>query len=269
MAQNDDKVIEFSQLLASVRQRVNGRYTQVAPLPPTSWREAMRARLHQPDLRRRLTIATLLLALQLLYFPINKLAKGKRNLSIGQLDGRIPRLSVFVMPYIMGLSYLSLKHYIAALFLSRRHFQEHVVATTTATLTGFTIWLLYPAHVSKKPFTPRPGNAFDKMLYWLHIHDKDYGRHNSFPSSHVYYVAIGLRYLSKEYPDYYWFFFGSSVANAVSTLFTHQHYIADVVAGFGLSYAATMLSEHVLTPLLVGETPANSAADNGRNPAAG
>lgn len=183
-----------------------------------------------------------------MYFPINKIVKSDRNLAIRAIDGRMPRLSIFVAPYAFGFWYLGSVSHVAALFLSKKHWQEHCVSLFMITLTGFTFWLLYPARVIKKPFEPRENHLFDNLLKLIHTSDKGYGQHNSFPSSHVYYVNVGLHYLKKEYPQYSWFFNGSIAINAMSTLFTHQHYVADVAAGFALSYTVTRLTDTVIAP---------------------
>lgn len=199
---------------------------------------------------RRFVIAFFLWGLQALYFPINRIAKGERNMSIPAIDGRMPRVSAFIVPYAVGFIYLGISNYVAALLLNRKNFQGHVIAMLPATLIGFAFWLFYPAKVPKKRFVPRPNHLFDQWLDSVQRNDGLYGQHNSFPSSHVYYVAIGIHYLAKQYPRYQWFFDTSSVINAASTMLTHQHYFADVASGYLLSYVATWLSDNKLTPAL-------------------
>lgn len=252
MPTSDDKFIELNDIIDSLQYRMNGKSAipAKAQAPQTFW-QTIRERLKQKHVQRQVLLGLAVWAFQALYFPINKRAKGERDLSIEAIDGRIPRYSSFIVPYSLGFVYLSLMHPIAGVALSRRHFRQHIVASMVATITGFLFWIFFPAKVTKRPFTPRPNNLFDKALHTLHYHDKDYGQYNSFPSSHVYYVAIGLSYLAKEYPKTYWFFYGSSIANAISTLVTHQHYVADAAAGFALSYAAIKASDELVTPFMV------------------
>ncbi len=223
-----------------IRSQINASIQQIKSdtVKPKWWRMTS----------RRFWIATLLWAIQAMYFPINHLVRSERSLAIQAIDGRMPRISLFVVPYLVGFGYLGAVNHVAAAFLSKKHWQEHCIALLTVTLTGFTIWILYPARVLKRPFKPRSKNLFDYALRMIQTSDKTYGQYNSFPSSHVYYVNVGLHYLKKEYPEYKWFFNTSIVLNAMSTLFTHQHYIADVVAGFGLSYATTRLTDNVIAP---------------------
>ncbi|NDJ85198.1 MAG: phosphatase PAP2 family protein [Chloroflexi bacterium] len=200
------------------------------------------------DSWRFLLPAIVLTALQLLYFPLNMVADGNRSLSIAVIDDSIPRVSLFVVPYIVGIVYLSTANFFAAGLLARKHYQQHVFAFLTAMLIGFGFWYFFPAYIEKDAFDPAKNNPFDQLLYLLHGGDSAYGQHNSFPSSHVYYVTVGLVYLMKTYPQYRNFFIFSIVVNAASTLFTHQHYVIDVAAGFGLAAFAVWLSDTYLTP---------------------
>lgn len=190
--------------------------------------------------------AGLLFLLQFLYFPLNKMARGERSLLIKQIDGRVPRISWFVAPYLLGFGYISTVNFVAALTLSPQRFRKHCAAMSIATPTGFAFWYLFPAKVEKRAFEPRPDNLYDAVLRWLQVFDKSYGKYNSFPSSHVYYVTIGLYYLSKEFPQHRWWINSLVGINAASTVFTHQHYVIDVVAGFALSYTAIYLADQIV-----------------------
>jgi hypothetical protein len=191
--------------------------------------------------KSRFTKALLITAVQGLYFPINRLRRGNRNLSIKAIDSRMPRISIFVIPYVLGILYLSAGNFIAALLLSPRNWKGHCTGFSIAMIAGFIIWIVFPARVTKSPFVPK--TKFDHMLQKLHFHDKDYGQHNSFPSSHVYYINVSLHYLKKEYPSYKWFFNAAILVNALSTVFTHQHYVGDVVSAFWLSRTAVKMEE--------------------------
>ncbi len=194
--------------------------------------------------------AMLLFFLQFLYFPLNKRGHGDRDLSIKQLDGPMPRISWFVAPYLIGFAYIASVNFVAALSLSPKHFREHCIAMATATLTGFTFWYFYPAKVEKRVFVPREDNLFDVVLRWLQVFDKSYGKYNSFPSSHIYYVTIGLHYQGKEFPQHRWWLNSLIGINAASTVLTHQHYVIDVAAGFALSRLAVRLADKKLAPLV-------------------
>lgn len=88
--------------------------------------------------------------------------------------------------------------------------------------------------------SPRPGVALPKGFFWdalkiLYDIDRADG---VFPSSHVIMTVVALIFLRKAgIPWLDWIFFlvwGAAIS--VSTLFVKQHFVADVVAGFGLAF---------------------------------
>ncbi len=226
--------------------------TKIQQKPPSlSYLREQWEREWKPRLKKRWLVLLLLFLFQMLYFPINKRSKGDRSLFSKHIDGRTPRWSVFVVPYVAGFGYIANMNTIAAATLSPKYWREHCMALTSVTLAGFAVWILYPARVVKRPFKPRRFNPFDWGLKILQDLDKGYGQYNSFPSSHVYYVTLGLYFLSKEFPQYRWMLYPSTLFNASSTLLTHQHYFADAASGFVFSHTAIWLAEHKLVPHLM------------------
>ncbi|MCQ3929013.1 MAG: hypothetical protein DPW16_01020 [Chloroflexi bacterium] len=200
------------------------------------------------SLRERWPLLLFLLAFQSLYFPINQVVSGGVHLYIPQIDGNIPRLSIFVIPYAMGFMLMPIFPLLAAWKFSRQMFQEYAIAFFSVMVLGFIIWLAMPAYIIKHSF--EPNGFFDQLLYQLHDGDSSYGTHNSFPSSHVYYVTVAMVYFWRKWPKQWISWATFTVANAASTLFTHQHYFADVVAGFALTWFAVWLTRRHLLPII-------------------
>jgi len=210
-----------------------------------------REALLSPDLfsegvKIRWRIVALLGLIQGLYFPINQLHDGGMTLDLDFLDGAMPRASYFVIIYQLGLGYLSLSTIIAGLLLPRDLFQKYVIAFLFVMLTGFSIWIIFPAYVEKQTFTPH--GFFDNLLHSLHDSDDSFGTHNAFPSSHIYYVMIGLYFLAQRFKRYWFWFALVAFLNAMSTMFTHQHYFLDVVAGFALTWIGLWVTLRFLAP---------------------
>jgi membrane-associated phospholipid phosphatase len=199
-------------------------------------------------LRERWPLLLFIIAFQSLYFPINQIVSGGVHLYIPQIDGEMPRLSIFVIPYAMGFVLMPLFPIIAAWKFSRQVFQEYAIAFFAIMVIGFTIWLLFPAYIVKHSF--EPNGFFDDLLYNLHDGDSTYGTHNSFPSSHVYYVTLAMVFFWRKWPKQ-WVIWGTfTVVNAVSTLFTLQHYFVDVVSGFALTWFVIWLTRTHLLPII-------------------
>lgn len=194
----------------------------------------------------RWRIVALLGLIQGLYFPINQLHNSGVTLDLDFLDGAMPRVSYFVIIYQAGLLYLSLATVIAGFCLPRDLFQKYVMAFLFVMLTGFSIWIIFPAYVEKQTFTP--DGFFDELLYTLHDSDDSFGTHNAFPSSHIYYVMIGLYFLAKRFKRHWFWFALLALLNAMSTMLTHQHYFLDVLAGFVLTWFGLWLTLRYLAP---------------------
>lgn len=210
-----------------------------------------REALFSPDLfsqglKTRWRIVAILALIQTLYFPINQLHSGGVTLDLDFLDGAMPRVSYFVIIYQLGLVYIGAANLIAAITLPRDLFQKHIIAFLFVMLIGFSIWIIFPALVEKKPFTPN--GFFDEILHSLHDSDDDFGTHNAFPSSHIYYVTVGLFFLSQRFKKQ-WFWFGLvAFLNAMSTMLTHQHYFIDILAGFILTWFGIWMTLRFFAP---------------------
>lgn len=200
------------------------------------------------SLRERWPLLLFLLAFQSLYFPINQIVSGGVHLYIPQIDGAIPRLSIFVIPYAMGFTLMPIFPLIAAWKFPRQLFQEYAIAFFAIMCIGFTIWLVFPAYIVKHSFEPE--GFFDHLLYSLHDGDSSYGTHNSFPSSHVYYITLAMVYLWRKWPKQWMTWVTFTFTNAVSTLFTHQHYFVDVLSGLVLTWLAIWLTRRYLLPFI-------------------
>jgi len=198
--------------------------------------------------RSRIPILLLVYGIQLLYFPINIYLqnKGGFKADIASIDGNMPLLPIFVVPYYMGLGSLPIWHAVAAWKFPRDLFQKYIVAFLTVMLVGFSLWLLFPAYVSKDPIT---GNGFfTDILKNLHDGDDQYGNHNAIPSSHVYYVTIAVLFYIQRFRKWTIPLLTFAVINALSTMFTHQHYFLDVITGFINTYFGYLLATRVFVP---------------------
>ena len=185
-----------------------------------------------------------------LYFPINRYLNDKGGFvaHLDSIDGNMPLLPVFVIPYVLGFGMIGLMPIYAAWKFPRQLFQQYMTALFTIMVIGFTIWIVLPAYVVKEPVV---GDGFFRELNrMVHNNDSTYGTHNAIPSSHVYYVTIGMCYYLLYNRRLAVPLAAFAVMNALSTMFTHQHYFLDVVAGFLLTIPVYELTQHVTVPYL-------------------
>lgn len=193
--------------------------------------------------RDRIPLLLLIIGIQSLYFPLNRTGTSAARVDLSLIDGVMPLIGPFVVPYLLGFILISTLPLIAVLVLPRRLFQQFTIAYLCVMLLGFFIWSAFPAYVYKAPF--QPVGIFEEWTQDLHERDQVYGNHNAIPSSHVYYITVGLYFFAKRWPRHWFLFASTAVINVWSTLFTHQHYFLDVLSGLVLTIFGIWVARHV------------------------
>lgn len=198
--------------------------------------------------RERIPLVAFLLAWQCWYFVINQYLKDKGGFvaDLDVIDGNMPLLPIFVIPYLLGLSMMPIFTLFAAWKFPRDLFQRYAIAFFAIMCIGYTLWLIFPAYVVKEPI--EGSGFFTDLLKRLHSGDDDYGTHNAIPSSHVYYVTIAICYYISWNRKLFIPGIIFATFNALSTMFTHQHYFLDVIAGWVQTVGVYYLAERVLVP---------------------
>lgn len=197
--------------------------------------------------RMRLPLLGFLLAFQMLYFPINQIHEGGFTADIEAIDGEMPLFPIFVVPYVLSIWLMPLFPLYAAWKFPRALFREYMVAFFTIMVMGYSLWILIPAYVEKQPINET--GFFAEWLIQLHDGDSSYGTHNALPSSHVYYITLAVCYFILYNHKLLIPGILFAVVNALSTMFTHQHYFLDAVAGLLLTFVAYEVTHHVLIPM--------------------
>jgi membrane-associated phospholipid phosphatase len=96
-------------------------------------------------------------------------------------------------------------------------------------------FIFFPTYV---PAEALPGtDIFTTILRFIH---HNLGRYDAFPSGHVYITTLLALFFSRWVPRQKLLWTFVIIIVSLSTLFTHQHYILDVVGG----YAAALMGYH-------------------------
>lgn len=104
------------------------------------------------------------------------------------------------------------------------------------------IWYFWPNGV-KRPLVAKPKNISEKFLATIYHHDNDT---NGCPSSHVFTSVIGGWFLGLVFPEIQigmWLWAGLI---SLSTLYTKQHYVVDVIWGIILAIVSVLLANFIL-----------------------
>ena len=198
--------------------------TMVAELP---WRDA-RESLKRPY---RVTIPmVVLVCLVPLYIFIAAVIESRPvNAPTTPLDRVIPLVPFWSLVY--GALYLVL--IIAPVFIVRDEelLRRTVWSYLTVWLTAYACFYMYPTYAPRPDSIP--GSGFGVWgLRLLYSSDPPY---NCFPSLHVAHSFVSAFACHRVHRRLGRLALGAAALVALSTLFTKQHYVLDVVAGIGMA----------------------------------
>jgi len=112
-----------------------------------------------------------------------------------------------------------------------RDFRAFIAAALFTVGIGNLTFLLFPTYIDLPTI---PGNDIFSIL--LRMVQVAGGTHAALPSAHNFLTMLFCATLNHLYPRYRWLWISIVVIVALSTLFTGQHYILDVVAGLLLGW---------------------------------
>jgi membrane-associated phospholipid phosphatase len=181
-------------------------------------------------LRKRIALIALVCCIQLIYIPTS-------NRITGGIEPKLP-IDIFpvwplwVLPYV--LCYLLWITSIAWIIFKAedRFFRSFIAASLVTFLLGNLTFIFFPTFVRSVPFD---GNdLFANLLRTIH---ENWGRYDAFPSGHIYITTLLALFFGRWYPRNKLLWILVLVIVSLSTLFTGQHYILDVLGGYLVALA--------------------------------
>jgi len=181
----------------------------------------------------KLLVAGLFLTLIIIYFPINRFVSHGVSLKTF-LDESISLIPVFVIPYLIGATLILFMPLFFIYKLSEEDFKKYVLVFLSSTILSYLIYLIFPTYVDR-PLIQSQNDIFSKLLTLLYSVDKSY---NAAPSGHTFYSIInGVFLLNLSDNNIFKFFVVAGFFIIIlSTLFTKQHYLLDVISGILFAY---------------------------------
>jgi membrane-associated phospholipid phosphatase len=183
-------------------------------------------------LRERLLWLFALLAVQLVYFPINRIVSGGVTLRIPALDDLVPIWPVWVVPYLLSLVWWTACYIWAAWKMDGRLYRAFASAVIVTVLASCVVYLVFPTYIVRRPIEGS-GWAVD-LLRLVYASDRVY---NAFPSGHVYNAVLVALFWSRWLPRLRWLWVASAAVIVLATLFTGQHHLVDPFGGVLFAWA--------------------------------
>lgn len=192
---------------------------------------------------KRIFFFCLIILSQALYLPLNKFLRGGTAINT-PLDAMIPIIPYWSIPYLLWMICWFWLCFWAALKMPEEIFKSYFTSTLLVILSAMVVYLTFPTFVIREPVQ---GTGFGAdILRWIYSND---GLYNAFPSGHIYLATLTTIFYSRWNPGYSWFWYATLLVVSCSTLFTGQHYIADVIGGvvFALigAYVGTRFVERI------------------------
>jgi membrane-associated phospholipid phosphatase len=190
--------------------------------------------------KRSIIFATISILMLALYLPLNR-PFGETHSFEHVIDGYIPLLTIFVIPYI---SYYFFLIFTFMFFLKRKNskiLETTSIALIIVTSAAYLFYFFYQNSIQRPMINPQ--NIFDQIYLWINSQVAPF---NAFPSLHVAVSLIclmGIKVLKTK-----WFpYIGVWVLLIIlSTVFTKQHYFLDVVGGLILAVISFALTKKIL-----------------------
>lgn len=220
--------------------------------PQPAPREHRRSRPGLRDLLVVIALAAVLAWLFTLYGPLNH--GPERWVLKTPLDARIPLVKPLVIPYV---SIFVVAAVTVGTFLLRslRMAQSLLLASALTLIVAYLFYAYAQTYVARPMVTG--DDVFSRLLRFVYGNDNAF---NCFPSLHTAFsVVMGV----------HWMWFNPRVGRyvagwcgliVVSTVFVHQHYVADVAGGIVIAGAACLIARR-LTARRPTTTPPGGHAD--------
>jgi membrane-associated phospholipid phosphatase len=182
---------------------------------------------HLTPAQRRILFLTLLAVLSL-YLVINRLMSWQGNGTTVEiwLDQYVPFWPIWVVPYVLSILWWGVAALWAYLKMEDSLYVAFITGWISTCLLGYAIFIFYPNYMIRPQVT---GTGWAEWLIrFIYANDRTY---NAFPSQHLWDTVTITLIWSRWKPRLRWPLWGLTLIVAMSTLFTGQHWIMDVIGG--------------------------------------
>lgn len=143
----------------------------------------------------------------------------------------IPIYPIWVVPYVLCFPLWISCAIWAIAKMESRLFREFIPAALFTVSVGVVTFIIFPTYIDL------PGiegtDIFSELLRQIQILG---GSYDAFPSAHLYMTTLFSLFYARWYPRLRLLWLGILIVVGLSTLFTGQHYILDVIGGIFLGW---------------------------------
>ncbi len=174
--------------------------------------------------RIRVAILFFLTILQLIYFPINRNMAGGITTYLA-IDSRIILAPIWAIPYLLSIFWWIAALIWAAIKMEYERFLHFSACLGLTILTSYLIYIIFPTYVERPEIIG--GDYLSQLIKFIYGNDQPY---NALPSGHTYTTLIITIFWIDWLPKQRILWISIAVIVILSTLFTKQHAVLDLVA---------------------------------------
>ena len=202
------------------------------------------------SLNKRVLFLVLVCSIQIIYVPTSFRTTGgiepKLPIDI------FPVWPVWVIPYMLCYPLWLFSVAWAVAKMEDRLFRAQVAACLLMFAVANATFIFFPTYVRQMTF--QGDDIFTLLLRMVH---EEWGRYSAFPSGHIYITTILVLFFGRWYPRRRLLWILILTVISLSTLFTGQHYILDVLGGYGIAFAGYYFGLWWVGLLAIQHRPAN------------
>jgi membrane-associated phospholipid phosphatase len=175
--------------------------------------------------KARLVRLIVLFTAQFMYFPINRIVQGGVVLTV-PWDDYFSLRPVWVLPYLLSLVWWISCFIWAAWKMEGDFYRAFVISLVSVMLVSYVVYVVYPTYIVRPPL--ESNGLWTRILAHLYANDRV---NNAFPSGHTYNTVMIALYWSRWHPRQRWLWFTITIIVLLSTLYTRQHNLPDLLGG--------------------------------------
>lgn len=174
---------------------------------------------------KRIYLFALACCIQAIYVPTSFRISGgiEPKLSIDVF----PIWPVWVVPYVSCYLLWFFSFVWVILKMDDHSFRALIAGCFLSFAIGTSTFVFFPTYVRQAAL--EGNDIFSSILRFIH---ENWGRYDAFPSGHVYITTLLAFFYNRWYPHRKVLWISIVTMVSLSTLFTGQHYVVDVLGGF-------------------------------------
>lgn len=181
------------------------------------------------------------------YLIINRLSTNAYDITL-PIDHKIPLIKIFVIPYIIWYLFIPFSFIILCLRDKKTYYKTMLIYIVGSIVSS----IIFITHQTTVPRTPVLGNdIFAKILIFIQSNDKPV---NCLPSLHAFTSYLVMREMKKSSNSSIGISSITTITGVLiilSTLFTKQHAVLDVISGIILAEILIFVTDKFETRLYI------------------